>query len=477
MIFAKHRIERIENKFIAIYFLMGIICLIALPIYSVMDDPLHYLRAYEISMGKFIPVVHVDENGTKLVGDYLHRNALYFRSDVHSKSLDLGPMKSIGDHFNFYADPAQLTWADYPSNRKQTVDYGSEQFFLFQTTALYAPVSYLPQAAGIAVARNFSHRSMKLAYAGRFMNWLMTGFCFYWALRIIPRHKLLMLAIILIPINVQQCNSLGTDGQLLAYSLLFLAFIMRARESRTISKSSLAIIGALAIAISLTKIVYLPFVLFVLLLPRECFSSKRRYFAYIFSVIFCAAAANLSWYLFARGLMAAQHMAWASPSEQMAWMIAHPLEFARITVNSFVELFKPLMQGMFGMTLGWGHIHINKWLIYGYAFALGCIFLCSAEDENGSSFFTRAFLIFIPFLIFSLICAAEYVAWTPLNAPIIQGMQGKYFLPFLLPIMLAIMPKMPSWPISRAWINQGLLWAIIIIDIAVYAQAASQMLG
>ena len=103
-------------------------------------------------------------------------------------------------------------------------------FRSFFNTALYAPVSYLPQAAGIAAARLVTDRLALIAYSGRFFNWLLITVLLWGSVRILPRGKRFTILFLLMPMNLQEAFSLAPDGMTTALAVFMAALVMALRE-------------------------------------------------------------------------------------------------------------------------------------------------------------------------------------------------------------------------------------------------------
>ena len=54
---------------------------------------------------------------------------------------------------------------------------------------------------------------------------------------------------------------------------------------------------------------------------------------------------------------------------------------------------------------------------------------------------TKKIFGFIAFSVIILIFTSLYVQWTPFRNPVINGVQGRYFIPILLIILLVLKPN------------------------------------
>jgi len=216
--------------------------------YNVPDEYAHFCRAYEISTGHMIS--EMDESGTK-----------------GGRELPFVDTGFLTEDWQSFADSLAARLSE------------DVQFEAFPNTALYAPVSYIPQAIGIFVARMFTDRIAVLTYAGRMANWFCITVIIYFAMKFLPLGKEFLAAVLLMPMNLHEAFSMAPDGMVVAVSISIVAFVMYLRyiQKTQLTKAQIVLLYVLAITISLYKIVYLPFCLIYFLIPKERFGGERRW--------------------------------------------------------------------------------------------------------------------------------------------------------------------------------------------------------
>ena len=135
--------------FLLLYGTLGAVYLGVIPFSMVPDESIHYFRAYEIADGNFISDI-TDEEG-------------------HAAYLISYPWEweETKDHLiTQYEVKEQTGLVESEEN-----DAGHS----FNATALYSPLSYLPQSLGIAAARLFTGKVWILFLAGRIFNFAAIG--------------------------------------------------------------------------------------------------------------------------------------------------------------------------------------------------------------------------------------------------------------------------------------------------------------
>lgn len=446
-----------EWLFLIIYVIMGLIAFVSIPVMRVPDEPAHYLRAYEVSDGHMVSIAGTTANAA--AGNYLPKGLLPNKLDVR-----------------------KLNWHNFSELSELSVDYDSRKFYGFSNTALYSPINYFPQATGIAIFRHLTDSSIALAYAARIFNWLFAGVCIFFALRLMPRFKFLLLAVMILPMSLHQFNSLSADASLLALAALYLALVLHLRDKNEgIERWELLLLYAVGIGLSLTKLVYLPLVLLAVLIPRRIFSSPKAWLFSLAGLFILTGGLNLLWLHESAGLLVATHKADTDPAGQMAFILSDPVGYVSILLNSAYHLTKPLIHTMLGISLGWLDVPINKWIIR----LCGLMVLIvpfmevghrnsfdNALKETGLALRERALMLGIVLIIIVLMATALYLQWTPYKQGLVAGLQGRYYLPLLLPVIIAIMPELKGW---RGWgkLSPALpVLALFILDLWVFFKLA-----
>lgn len=437
--------QKPEYLFIALYLIIGIFSLIFTPIMRVPDEPGHFLRAYEISAGNFVSKVK-QGNGHAAAGN----------------DLPVGLLPNG-------LDCRKLTWSNFSQISDLHTDYTKERFYGFSNISLYSPTNYLPQAVGIAVARPFTDSSMILMYAGRFANWLFAGVCLFWSLRLLPRFKWLLFAVIFLPMSLHQLNSLSADCVLIALAAFYTSFVFYLRSgTEPVRRNQIVLLYVMAVALSLTKMVYLPMTAIAFLVPAKKFSSKKQYWLVMGGLLAASVAANLLWLRESAAILAASHVKWADPVNQTLFILQHPIEYVKVFLRTVWERGRDLTYTMLGASLGWLDVPTGHKLMKACGVTVLLMALCEGfagreekyPEEDGFSVLERLFLTVVCGAVIVLIATALYIQWTPLQNPLINGMQGRYFLPILFPLLVAVTPYRLFRRVPR---NAGQIFLILCL--------------
>jgi len=295
------------------------------------------------------------------------------------------------------------------------------------------PFGYLPQALGLNIGRIFHFSPLLDFYLARLFNLLLVIAITFWAIRIIPFGKIILLLIGLLPMTVQQIASLSYDGLHISLIFLFLAYILKlaAEKEVGIGKKEMIFLFLLSLIGFNIKPGYFVLSLLVFLLPINKFRNKKTYW---FFVIFFVSVNIIIFLiiqnLFRNGISAKEGI---DVQHQMLNVIHDPLNFIYIAMQTFYKkiiffietfIFKP----------GW----LNDSLSYVfYLFAIfGLIILIKNEEEKVNLTNCQRWILLGTFLAcFFVVFLSLYAIWTKVGAEVVSGVQGRYFLS-IFPILV-----------------------------------------
>ncbi len=122
----------------------------------------------------------------------------------------------------------------------------------------------------------------------------------------------------------------------------------------------------------------------------------------------------------------------------IGYFLSQPLELVRILANTISDKTAFYLESLAGQKMGWVEIETSMVLVALYWFLL---FLSSC-DVRGERVKIGAFQRFWMLLLCAgctgLILLGMLLQWTPMGHVSIEGVQGRYFLPFLLIFLTAL---------------------------------------
>lgn len=424
-----------------ILFALLVSYMIICPLGMAPDEGNHFFRAYEVANVSLISR-HMGENGRggndlpRAICQYADREAELDRNDVEAVS--------------------------------------------FVNTALYAPLTYLPEATGIKIAGLFTNNVSKIFYGGKIANAL---FCFVLcvsALALVPFGRKILFVIMCFPMTIQEMVTLTPDGFTISLCLFFLAYILKlSYGKKPVRAKDVIILSVIGIIISLCKIVYVVLLALIFLIPQKRYKSKRQWLLFNGMLIFAAVVLNLIWLKISSGFLIEFKPGVDSPA-QVAYVLTHIFDYYVVCVRSLLNNLLFWTSTMIGSSMGALNITISSavWLTMTVLLVYEtCV--CQENDLNVKPY--HSLILLLTFLAgVALIFTSLYVQWTPLKNETINGIQGRYYTPLigLLAYSVALMRQKAlndggirvkaQYPISYAALLVLLCNGMTLLDVIYY---------
>lgn len=415
---------KIQTAFLVSAVVMGVFCMIMFTPFTVPDEPSHMASAYRIS--NFM-TFDFGQDGKMLIR----------RSDINA--------------YNNYAQTG-LTRSYYGTLKKCAEFFCSDSTLVTHREILNsgAPFGYVFAALGITVARILNLGPLPLFYMGRLFNYAAYVAMVYFAIKKIPVGKIAVCAVALLPMSMQLAISYSYDPIVLAFALMFTAQIVYLiYKPETVTRKDVITASAFAALLAPSKLVYTPLVLLALLIPRRNFKSKRSAITGKTAIVAIGfiSLIVLQFLVFRTGVSADSGIIkWAGePGYTITRSLAYPLNTVKIFVKTFAESLSFYISSMVGNLFGWLSVSVD-WIFFAAATVLLLFSFFRKKSDSPEHIRPTGRLLILAALAASslLILASMYLGWTPLSYTSIVGVQGRYFLPLLLPAALVFR----SLPIS-----------------------------
>lgn len=406
------------SAFLVVSILFGVAFVFITPPFQVADEPHHFFRSYQVSEGGLIPEIHREPGGkvTKIGG--VIPNSIY---KIHIETYSRKKDKRVD------LDKHIFSLLDIPLNPH------IRSYHSFSNIARYPFVPYVPQAIGIALGRIIGFCPLLLMYLGRLANLAVWVFLVYASIRIIPTGRWVLFLAALTPMSLFTAASLSGDTATNGLSFLFIALMMRygLDGGAQLTLRGKVLIYALGVLLALCRTPYFLVVFLFLIVPADRFGSRTGYWAFFGSLIAVVIALNVGWQMMT-DLDVYTHLGsrkGVSSHDQIRLILADPLNYAEVMLRTFWKGKLGLLRSHFGV-LGWLNIRVPRLLLYLYASVL----MVTAVMDGSGAVAVRPFQRIVIFGVFlgmtAIIFTALYAIGTPVGAPTIRGLQGRYFIAF-----------------------------------------------
>ncbi len=413
--------------FVIVGLIYGIAFLITVPPFQVPDEYDHYYKALDISNGNIIPV----KIGNNMAGVYVPESAKILTDSIYQKwTFFIKDREKIGIY--------SLLNLPYNNDNKVFVDISK---FMVIT---YSPVPYLAAVLTITLGKMFGLSPLVLLYLGRFGTLLLWLLVIFLAIKTTPVFKWVFLAISLMPLTLFQAASLSADSLTIALSFLTIAIFLKLSLDKNIKKidtKHVLILILISLLLGLTKLPYVLLFFMFFLIPAHKFGNKKRMILIFGLIALLTILLVGTWNAMANGLYMTINPG-VSAKDQLFFVLLHPLDFIQILINTLFAFNLGMFPFIIVGVWGWPDMPLPYWVYIIYFFALFAIAILDKNPIKITSI--QKYIILGLFLFITLtIFLTEYVTWTSVGAPVILGVQSRYFIP-ILPLLFVILYRRGS---------------------------------
>lgn len=427
-----HESDRLKSEwvFLALLVSFSIIFCFIFPPYTVPDEGHHFFSTYWL-------VDSLPFNGRVIDGDtFLVRDidlSLY-NGKLTSTTINSASYSSIFHNFSLFGNGKLIPFSEY------SFSVGSENV-----------IAKIGSVIGLQIGLFLGLGAFPAFYMGRIGSALFFCFCAFLAYRIAPRGKSVIVFVSLLPMTLHLAASYSYDSGIIAYSLILFACLMRGffGEQRSVGYKEVAFYLVISVFLAPCKVIYSGLVLLALFVPLSKFQDERigRYsklllvLAVVVSVL-ALRVASMSILVsqpsgVTRGMEAAQYYT-------LNDIILHPrnsfLVFSR-TLDSLGDFY---WETTLGYSLGWFQENLRFPTFYMIPYLLFG-FICCLDSEDEPSFLSPScsVLFIIAFALAALgSIASMWLGWTFNYEKVIQGVQGRYFLPALPALLFGLRTRL-----------------------------------
>lgn len=405
-------VEHLEYTFFILAISMGLMMIILCPDkFMSWDEQIHFNRAYSITFSE---------------------NVEYTKSTYSIYLMEIPEVNTI--------DERELT-AKYLQDNNHEIVMVKEKTTDFVD---YSKRAYLPQAFGLKLGKTLNLPLEQTIWLGKFFNLLVYALVFAAAIKYAEIGKRALLCVGLLPTSLFLAASFSYDAFVTAFLMLGLVMIINELVDKKPELNWKHItVGVLAMAWgSFSKAVYVPLLLLLCFLPKEKFKSKiqRKFFVLTVVLIFLImmssfvlpALSNVVENVDVGGDLRGGN---TSVTRQIMYILAMPLAYAKLLfetmANSIGEYFLGYKSRTFLAYMGG-----NSENLYLLSVILTLFVTITGENEIKLNKKLKIIMGIILTAVAALIWTALYLDFTPVGASTINGVQPRYYIPLMFPVML-----------------------------------------
>lgn len=397
------------------------------------DEPHHFYRAYDVANGNII--TNKDENGMSKIEVPIH-------------ALELN-----GNTIN--------TYSKLDNSLKEKTEYDNT-ISVSSTAAGYNFISYLPNSLGILIGKTLNLNIDITFYLARLMSLLFSVFFGYLCLKLLNGviGEKVFFIYLFNPVLLQQQTAISGDVLLNALSLLFICYIFRLMFSKSDLKFKDVIILIVTYAICISiKIAYFPMILLIFLIPIKKLLqvSKKNVIPIILLILFSGVFLALSLKNMNYKNEDIYIIDGVNQNEQLINVVKNPVSYLITVSNTLNEKGDYYISSFAGKYLNWGDLTVNSGVYVLFIILLFISPFLDTESKYNLPLKNKLLVLVTLFITINVLFGGVYLQWTPVNANIINGIQGRYFIPILFLPLICMINKKNKVHVNNLWIYVGIL--------------------
>lgn len=414
----------------------------------------------------FIPLMAAPDEVMHVSTAYSYSNVLMGEDKVDEKGKVPARAEDTQKRYGYEIIPTRESF------KKQYENFWNKELKEGEKT-LRAPLNtnrlvYIPYTLGITIGRLVGMNAIQMYLLARFLGLLCYVTAVYFAIRLIPFGKQIMFIVASLPICIQQGSVITYDMTVNALCFLFIGYVLwLAYEKERIRWYDWILPCAAMAVIIPVKIVYIFLAGLVLFIPRKKCAGKYGLWigggctflaGFISSAIIKAngAAVILS--------RTANTVQWGDePSYTIAYILEKPMRLVSIFFRSFRERGAEYLGSAIGTFLcRFYDIGVPFVVITGYIVVMALATVMVKKEKEGMKLGGRLWLGLLVLGIVGTSCLSMLLSYTSIYSPVMQGVQGRYFLPAWPLLLLALRNK--NLTLEKD-ISYFLVWSMGILQV------------
>jgi hypothetical protein len=375
-----------------------------IPPWSNPDEPDHMLRIVELAYGELIG----ERFGPQDAGGL--SNAAVRRAAAPLDPVKFHPERKVTLIMRSHTD--QVPWD------------ASSSVVAFAYTAPYPPVLYVPAVLTVRIGQMFGFHVNRTLLLARAATTLAAVVISTLALALARRSRYALAGMAILPMTCELNASVGQDALMIALTLLAVGWIDRIIEHGQPGRREELVGIALALAaVAMARPLYVTFALLPMLTTARLRWSNSA--AACFVVIMVGI-----WSTLVATTVLIVH---SDASVQAQSLFAHPLRFVMaLTATLRLNIFDHARE-LVGQ-LGWLDTSVPLWYTWLALFVIAASFVAAADGTSRYPWLAGLAAIGGATLVFAI----QYISWTRPDSAVIDGVQGRYFIPPMAVAVLAV---------------------------------------
>ena len=350
-----------------------------------------------------------------------------------------------------------LSYAQYSGLMAKASSTSMGSSYIVLGTDVNVPLfCYLPSVIGFLIARVLNLNCLTMIMFGRFCNMICSALLMYVAIRKMPVGRNLMALTALLPMSLQQMASCSYDPMIQAVVFVFIAYSLSFILEKQDKIYDIYILLIFGIFVGQLKSgVYIPTacILFIAYIcqfrenkeKKSRFALTRKYFAFLFPIAFsmCVKFMSIVIGIFTRTATTASFD--TADGEMHLFTLGYIIQHKRLAIRILEKTFfyrnDFYATTLLGGYLGKIDLSIPLIVLLGFVVILVLGIFVKDREQLPLSGAYRATFVFLVGVCYAMVLFSMFLGWTQLESEMIEGVQGRYFLPVICLFLLAFRGK------------------------------------
>lgn len=311
-------------------------------------------------------------------------------------------------------------------------------------------VAYILSAVGISIGRILGLNAFWALTLGRLFNLLQYTACIYFAIKVMPYSKYVPLSVALLPIAIQQGMSYSYDSLVIALSIFVicgsLGYKYNSRVEYKKNKLLGVIVGGASVVLFfLKKHSYM----FIALSSIVVLLSDNVYFEKFSKLAVKTMLVGICLFMGYTIINTVFHLGpyFKEPINPISWQngvqgytiqyfLNEPLDLIIVYIRTMVRFLPFYICSATSYDLGWLNIQIAP--VFILVFIVLCLLSTQYESLVKINKLEKQYYILSSVFTVIAIVMALLISWTPKGVGVSLGVQGRYFIPLLVPVLLLL---------------------------------------
>lgn len=415
--------KRLHRIYFPIALVMGIVFMMMLPAFQAPDEVVHAGTAYRLS-NSIMGVENVDDL------NYLKMREADAAYPKLTRDVTREQREKVWDHLFEKTEHTKLVKVNFPSLNT-------------------LPVQYFVPALGISLGRMIGASGATVFFLGRLFNLLFFVCLITLAIKITPVGKNVMFMVALLPITIQQGMSFSYDVFLIVCAFLYIAEVFHWSESSLSLKTwpewghALLLVCSFVCLMVIKQHAYTPMALLLLMiLVSHGKVDPQKLLKLVVGLVILGVfllCCIFVWCHFHPLEEPTNILSYnGKPSYTIQYILNHPGDSISVFGNTLIDKTAFYYMSGIGSQLGWLDVPTN--LITTVVFLPLLLAAPNMDSDEKKKICTgkqKALYLLISLGCFGFTVAGMWTGWTPLENIAVEGVQGRYFLPFLPLLLMA----------------------------------------